>query len=66
MSDPIPEPGRSPQRRPAIFPVVTVVLLVLAALLALARIAPGPRGQQVTVLETGKVGTSKDGQVPPP
>lgn len=66
MSEPIPDPTRSRHRRPSIVPVVTVVLLVLAALLVLARLVPGPRGQQVTVLETGKVGTSKDGVVPPP
>lgn len=59
MSDPNTNPQRSPTRRPSIFPVVTTLLLVLAALLVLARFIPGPRGQQVTVLETGTVGTSK-------
>jgi hypothetical protein len=57
---------RRQQRRPGLFPVVTVVLLILAAVLVLARVVPGPRRPQVTVVETGRVGTSKDGNVPPP
>jgi hypothetical protein len=66
MSDPVPNPTRPQHRSPGLFPVVTVVLVVLAVVLVLARFVPGPRGQQVTVVETGRVGTSKDGNVPPP
>lgn len=56
MSDPISTPSAS--RRPGLFPVIAVILLVLAVLLLLARIVPGPVGLRVTVLETGRVGTS--------
>jgi hypothetical protein len=54
----VPPPA---SRRPGAFGVIVVLVLVVTGLVLLARLVPGPAGLRVTVVETGRVGTSKDG-----
>lgn len=56
-----PDANRTPApagRRPGPLAVVVLALSVVIVVLFLARIWPGPAGLRVTVIETGRVGTS--------